>query len=148
MRIASAALAGLIFGIGLALSGMLDPARVIGFLDISRGAWDPTLVFVLGGAVSVAALGFALAGRRKAPVFDASFHLPASKAIDARLLGGAALFGVGWGLVGYCPGPAIASLGFAGQSAAIFTLAMVGGMVVARWTLLPEAPTGSSSQNT
>jgi uncharacterized membrane protein YedE/YeeE len=102
MRVLSAALAGLIFGIGLALSGMLDPMRVIGFLDIAGGQWDPTLVFVLAGAVGVAMIGFALARRRSAPLYNTSFHLPTARRIDARLLTGAALFGIGWGLVGYC----------------------------------------------
>lgn len=137
MRIASAALAGLIFGIGLALSGMLDPARVLGFLDITGGQWDPTLIFVLGGAVGVAAIGFALTQRRTRPVFDEGFRLPGTSAIDGKLLGGAAMFGVGWGLVGYCPGPAIASIGFAGTPSALFALAMVGGMLLHR--ALPDS---------
>jgi uncharacterized membrane protein YedE/YeeE len=136
MRIASAALAGLLFGIGLALSGMLDPARVIGFLDIAGGAWDPTLVFVLAGAVGVTAIGYGLAGLRKAPIYGESFQLPTTTAIDGRLLGGAALFGIGWGLVGYCPGPAVAAIGFAGTPTAVFCLALVGGMILHR--ALPE----------
>jgi len=140
MRIVSAALVGLIFGIGLALSGMLDPARVIGFLDIAGGQWDPTLAFVLAGAVGVSAIGFALTRARTAPMFEASYQLPATAAIDVRLLAGAALFGVGWGLVGYCPGPAIASLGFAGQFAAVFALAMVVAMVGTRWILDSASP--------
>ena len=149
MRIVSAALAGLIFGIGLALSGMLDPARVIGFLDVAGGHWDPTLVFVLGGAVTTAFVGFALVRRRRAPLFDSGFHLPQTTAIDGRLLGGAALFGVGWGLVGYCPGPAIASLGFVGEPAAIFALAMVAGMIALKAILESvKAPQeGSESTN-
>jgi uncharacterized membrane protein YedE/YeeE len=137
MKIASAAIAGLIFGIGLALSGMLDPARVLGFLDITGGAWDPTLVFVLAGAVGVTAIGYGLAGRRAAPIYGERFELPTSTAIDARLLGGAAMFGVGWGLVGYCPGPAVAAIGFAGTPTAIFCLALVGGMILHR--VLPNA---------
>ena len=100
MLIASAALAGLLFGMGLALSGMLDPARVLGFLDVAGGQWDPTLVFVLGGAVGVAAIGFGLVRLRTAPFFDERFRIPEATVIDARLLGGAAMFGVGWGL---CP---------------------------------------------
>ncbi len=140
MRIASAAIAGLIFGIGLALSGMLDPARVLGFLDVAGGRWDPTLMFVLGGAVGVAAIGFGLARLRTAPLFDDRFDHPGETAVDGRLLGGAALFGVGWGLVGYCPGPAIASIGFAGTPSALFALAMVGGM------LLHKALPDSASQ--
>lgn len=142
MRIASAALAGLIFGIGLALSGMLDPDRVLGFLDIAGGRWDPTLVFVLGGAVGVAAIGFALTRRRAAPLFGESFDVPGAAAIDGKLLGGAAIFGVGWGLVGYCPGPAIASIGFAGTPTALFALAMVGGMLLHR--LLPDSAVQTS----
>ena len=142
MKIASAALAGLIFGIGLVLSGMLDPARVLGFLDVAGGRWDPTLVFVLGGAVGVAAIGFGLARLRTAPFFDERFHLPEATAIDGRLLGGAAMFGVGWGLVGYCPGPAIASIGFAGTPSALFALAMVGGMLLHR--ALPESVSPAS----
>ena len=137
MLIASAAFAGLIFGMGLALSGMLDPARVLGFLDIAGGQWDPTLVFVLGGAVGVAAIGFGLVRLRTTPFFDERFLIPEATAIDAKLLGGAAMFGVGWGLVGYCPGPAIASIGFAGTPSAIFALAMVGGMLLHR--ALPES---------
>jgi len=137
MRIASAALAGLVFGIGLALSGMLDPVRVLGFLDITGGAWDPTLVFVLAGAVGVTAIGYGLAGRRAQPLYDESFRWPTTTAIDPGLFGGAAMFGVGWGLVGYCPGPAVASIGFAGTPTAIFCLALVGGMILHR--VLPVA---------
>ncbi|MBM3546591.1 MAG: YeeE/YedE family protein [Alphaproteobacteria bacterium] len=138
MKIAAAAIAGLIFGIGLALSGMLDPARVLGFLDIAGGAWDPTLVFVLAGAVGVTAIGYGLARPRAKPVFGESFQWPTASQIDARLLGGAAMFGVGWGLVGYCPGPAVASIGFAGTPTAIFCLALVGGMLLHR--VMPAPP--------
>ncbi len=146
MRIASAALAGLVFGIGLALSGMLDPERVLGFLDIAGGAWDPTLVFVLAGAVGVSAIGYGLTRRRGAPLYDTGFHLPEATAIDARLIGGAAIFGAGWGLVGYCPGPAIASIGFAGTPTAIFCLALVGGMLLHRVTMPdPSRQTASDS---
>lgn len=140
MRIASAVIAGLIFGIGLALSGMLDPARVLGFLDVAGGRWDPTLVFVLAGAVATALVGFALVRRRSAPLFDSTFHLPPpAMPADGRVLGGAALFGIGWGLVGYCPGPAIGSLGFVSTPAAIFCLAMVAGMLAHRALPAPEA---------
>ncbi|MEQ6916104.1 DUF6691 family protein [Halomonas aquatica] len=102
--------AGLIFGLGLAVSGMTDPARVIGFLDLA-GAWDPTLMFVLGGAVVTNFIGYRLVLRRPNPVFGERFHLPTRTDLDARLIGGAALFGIGWGLSGYCPGPAFASIG-------------------------------------
>ncbi len=135
-KVLSAGLAGLVFGLGLTISGMLDPVRVLGFLDIAGGAWDPTLVFVLAGAVGVTAIGYGLVTKRSAPIYDAQFALPPTTGIDARLIGGAAMFGVGWGMVGYCPGPAIASIGFAGTSAAIFCLAMVGGMLLHR--MIPE----------
>lgn len=141
-KVLSAGAAGLLFGLGLTISGMLDPARVLGFLDIVGGTWDPTLVFVLAGAVGVTAIGYGLVTRRAAPVFGERFELPPTREIDARLIGGAAMFGVGWGLVGYCPGPAIASIGFAGTSAAIFCLAMVGGMILHR--ALPEKASAST----
>nr|WP_273422461.1 DUF6691 family protein [Halomonas sp.] len=103
-------IAGLLFGLGLAVSGMTDPARVLGFLDIA-GAWDPTLLFVLGAAVGTTFVGYRLVFARGTPLFSAKFQLPTKQELDAKLLGGAALFGVGWGLSGYCPGPAIASIG-------------------------------------
>ncbi len=141
-KVFSAGIAGLIFGFGLTVSGMLDPMRVIDFLDITGGAWDPTLVFVLAGAVGVTAIGYGLVTKRAAPIYDAQFALPPTKEVDARLFGGAAMFGVGWGVVGYCPGPAIASIGFAGTSAAIFCLAMVGGMLLHR--MIPEKASASA----
>lgn len=102
------AMAGLLFGIGLALSGMLDPSKVTGFLDIF-GLWDPSLALVMGGGVTVNAIGYALIRRRPAPVFAPRFDLPQSHAIDRPLIIGAVLFGIGWGLGGLCPGPAVAS---------------------------------------
>lgn len=128
MRILLALAAGGVFGLGLVVSGMTDPAKVLGFLDIT-GDWDPTLAFVMGGAVAVMAGAWALAARRAEP-WQASAYPPRPKAtIDARLVGGAALFGAGWGLVGLCPGPALASLSFGGVPVWIFTAAMVAGMV-------------------
>lgn len=102
--------AGLLFGLGLAVSGMTDPARVLGFLDVA-GAWDPTLMFVLGGAVVTTFIGYRWVLRRSTPLLGGVFQLPTKQELDAKLLGGAALFGIGWGLSGYCPGPAIASIG-------------------------------------
>ncbi|MCE8003550.1 DUF6691 family protein [Billgrantia ethanolica] len=124
-------IAGLLFGLGLALAGMTDPARVLGFLDIF-GAWDPTLMFVLGGAVVTTFIGYRLVFRRERPMFGETFQLPTRRDLDARLIGGAALFGIGWGLSGYCPGPAIASI--AGLSAPLFAMlvAMVAGWFLAR----------------
>lgn len=128
-----ALLSGAIFGAGLALSGMMDPARVRGFLDIF-GAWDPTLAFVMGGAVLVMAVAWAIQRRMAGPAIDTEFHLPGTVLIDRRLIGGAVLFGIGWGLAGLCPGPAIASLGTALAPAAIFVAAMLAGMGLFRLT--------------
>ncbi|APE30119.1 hypothetical protein BOX17_03620 [Halomonas aestuarii] len=127
--------AGLIFGLGLAVSGMTDPARVIGFLDLA-GAWDPTLMFVLGGAVVTNFIGYRLVLRRPNPLFGEHFQLPTRTDLDARLIGGAALFGIGWGLSGYCPGPAFASIG--GLSGPL--LAMLVTMVIG-WFLARAIPT-------
>ena len=120
MRNLIAGISGLMFGLGLILSGMTDPHKVLGFLDIT-GLWDPSLAFVMGGAVLVAALAFAITGRRGAFV-----RLPV--AVDRRLLLGAMLFGIGWGLAGICPGPAIVLLGSGSSDGAIFAIGMVGGM--------------------
>lgn len=119
---------GTLFGLGLAISGMADPTKVRGFLDLF-GAWDPTLVFVLAGAVIISTIGFRLAGRRAAPMLSPRFEMPTNRRIDLPLLTGAALFGVGWGLSGYCPGPAIASLTFAGLPVVVFVAAMLAGML-------------------
>lgn len=132
-RAVLALLSGAIFGAGLALSGMMDPARVRGFLDVF-GSWDPTLAFVMGGAVLVMALAWAVQRRMAAPAFQPEFHLPGTALIDGRLIGGAILFGIGWGLAGLCPGPAIASLGTAFVPAAIFVGAMCAGMALFRLT--------------
>jgi len=127
LKTAVALLAGLLFGVGLALSGMLDPMRVQGFLDVA-GAWDPSLAFVLGGAVGVAALGTAIRRRLGHPVLAESFDIPSARQIDARLLGGGALFGIGWGLAGFCPGPALAALSLGLPKAFVFAAAMLLGM--------------------
>ncbi|MCJ2059900.1 YeeE/YedE family protein [Methylobacterium sp. J-048] len=139
LRILAALAAGLTFGLGLALSGMLDPARVRGFLDVA-GAWDPSLVFVLGGAVTVSGLGYLLSRRLPAPVLDARFDLPTRHRIDAPLILGAALFGIGWGLSGFCPGPAVAALSTGAVPVLVFVVAMLIGMAL--HGLRPAAPTG------
>lgn len=132
MRALLALLSGLLFGAGLAISGMMDPARVRGFLDVA-GDWDPTLAFVMGGALFVMAIAWQIQRRLTRPLADAHFSLPGTTRIDARLLGGAALFGIGWGLAGLCPGPAIASLAVNPQPAAIFVVAMIAGMALFRF---------------
>lgn len=131
VRAAAALLAGTIFGAGLALSGMTDPAIVIGFLDVA-GAWNPTLLLVMAAAVPVAFLGYRMAWARGRPLLDAEFHLPASGAVNARLLGGAALFGAGWGLAGWCPGPAIASVIAPSLPLALFLAGMTAGTAAVR----------------
>ena len=120
---------GIIFGVGLAMSGMTDTAKVIGFLDIF-GQWVPDLAFVMGGAVLVTVTLFRFVLRRKAPLLANSFALPTTTTLDARLLSGAALFGIGWGIYGYCPGPAIAALTYLNVDTAIFVVAMLAGMTI------------------
>jgi len=128
-RLAATLVSGLVFGFGLSLSGMLDPARVRAFLDVT-GNWNPSLAFVLGGAVSVSALGVLLTRRLKRPLFDETFHLPDNQVIDRRLIVGSAIFGIGWGLVGLCPGPALASLSLGLPATMLFVAAMVAGMLI------------------
>lgn len=127
-----AGLAGLLFGLGLILSGMTNPAKIIGFLDIT-GAWDPTLALVMGAALSVAIPAFVLAGKKKKGVLGMPMHIPTNRQLDKRLILGSLVFGAGWGLAGYCPGPAIASL-FNGQiGTMIFIIAMLVGMQLFSW---------------
>jgi uncharacterized membrane protein YedE/YeeE len=129
--ILAALLSGLLFGAGLVVSQMVDPAKVQGFLDfggIPAGAWDPSLAFVMAGALAITAPGYWLVLRRTAPVAAPKFLVPTRKDIDARLVSGAALFGIGWGLAGYCPGPAVAALAFGRAETAVFVVAMLLGM--------------------
>ena len=130
LRDAVALLAGTLFGLGLAISQMINPRKVLAFLDIT-GDWDPSLAFTMGGALLVTAAGYRLVLRRPGPVLAASFHLPAKTTVDGRLLAGAALFGVGWGLGGYCPGPAISALALGTAEPWIFIIAMLAGGLVA-----------------
>jgi len=128
-RIFVALLAGAIFGFGLSLSGMLDPARVRGFLDIA-GHFDPSLAFVLAGAVAVSSAGCLISRRLRHPLLDSMFHLPVKQDIDLPLVAGAAIFGVGWGMSGLCPGPAIASLALGLVPSYVFAVAMLAGILV------------------
>ena len=126
--------AGAIFGLGLVISGMANPAKVLGFLDLA-GNWDPTLAFVMGGAILVAFPAFQLAKRREKPLLAERWSLPDRSDIDPRLLAGAALFGIGWGIAGFCPGPALAAIGIVPVEALIFVAAMVAGALAYRFTL-------------
>ena len=130
MKGLTALVCGLIFGIGLAMSGMTDTAKVIGFLDIF-GQWVPDLAFVMGGAVLVTLVAFRLVLRRNGPLLADRFQLPTKTPLDGRLLGGAALFGIGWGIYGYCPGPAISALAYLNTDTFIFVAAMLSGMAIA-----------------
>ena len=125
-------LAGTLFGLGLAVSGMVNPQKVIGFLDVT-GDWDPTLAFVMGSALLVTIPSFRLIFKRPRPVLTDEFELPTKKELDARLLGGSALFGVGWGLSGFCPGPAVTALATGLTPVFAFVAAMVAGMAVYKW---------------
>lgn len=128
-RMLAALSSGALFGLGLALSGMLDPARVQGFLDVT-GNWDPSLAFVLGGAVSVMFLGLAVIRHLPRPAFDSQFHLPENRTIDRRLILGSAIFGAGWGLGGFCPGPAVSALSLGRAEPFLFVVFMLAGMVL------------------
>ena len=129
MNIVAALAAGLVFGIGLILSGMTDPGKVIGFLDVA-GRWDPSLALVMGGAILVGFFAFRLAGRRGKTFLGGALHLPQRRDIDNRLVGGSLVFGIGWGLAGFCPGPALVSFASGVDQAAVFVAAMLGGMLV------------------
>ena len=134
LNLLMALIAGLIFGIGLLVSGMDNPAKVIGFLDLA-GNWDPSLIFVMAGAIAIASAGFSLAKRRTVSLLHLSIQLPASKLIDKRLIGGSALFGIGWGLAGICPGPALVLCGIGLGKGFLFAGAMLTGMAIFEYVL-------------
>lgn len=131
MPLVAALLAGLIFGAGIALAGMINPDKVLNFFDLA-GQWDPSLAFVMGGALAVTLIGYRLVLRQTRPLFDLRFHLPTRRDLDPALIGGAALFGIGWGIAGFCPGGAIPALGLAQPDAVLFVVAMVCGIALAR----------------
>ena len=124
---------GLLFGWGLLISGMTDPGKVIGFLDLT-GLWDPSLALVMGGAIAVGFFAFGAAKKRTRNFLGGALHLPTSSDIDKRLILGALLFGAGWGLAGFCPGPGIVSMAAGQPKAAVFVVAMLAGMLVFEWT--------------
>ncbi|HWL27466.1 MAG TPA: YeeE/YedE family protein [Burkholderiaceae bacterium] len=129
MKILTALLAGLLFGVGLIVSGMANPSKVLGFLDLA-GNWDPSLAFVMGGALLVGSIVFPFAARRSRSLLGEVMHLPSSTKIDGRLMLGGLTFGVGWGLAGYCPGPALVSLTYGGAKPWLFFVAMLAGMLL------------------
>jgi len=129
MLVLSSLLAGLVFGLGLIVSGMADPAKVIGFLDLA-GRWDPSLALVMGGAVGVGLVAFAVTRHRTVSLLGAPMKLPAARHVDRRLVLGSTLFGMGWGMAGFCPGPALVAMGMGEVKAAIFVAAMLAGMGV------------------
>lgn len=131
MRLLTIYLIGLIFGLGIVMAGMANPAKVLNFFDFA-GAWDPSLIFVMGGALAVTFLGYRLVLPRPAPLFEPKFSLPTSRVIDARLVGGSALFGLGWGMTGYCPGGALPALGTAEPTVFLFIAAMLAGMILSK----------------
>jgi len=127
MHALSAFAVGLVFGIGLIIAGMTDPSKIIGFLNLA-GPWDPSLALVMGGAVAVGLIAFRFARRRTTAFLGGAMHLPTARQIDRRLVVGSLVFGIGWGLAGYCPGPAVVSVGMGQEKAIVFVVAMVVGM--------------------
>lgn len=141
MRLLAIYLIGLIFGLGISMSGMANPAKVLNFFDVAS-TWDPSLIFVMGGALVVTAIGYQLVLRKPAPLMDTTFNLPTATRLDARLLGGSALFGIGWGIAGFCPGGALPALGTGRFEVFAFVAALLAGMFAAR-ALLERGPKGT-----
>jgi uncharacterized protein len=129
MLIFTSLLAGLVFGLGLIVSGMVNPAKVLGFLDLA-GAWDPSLALVMVGAIGVSFFAFMLARNRSRSLLGADMKLPGARQIDRRLVGGGLLFGIGWGIAGFCPGPGLVAMGMGEGKALVFVVAMLAGMLV------------------
>ncbi|MFA3916998.1 DUF6691 family protein [Ruegeria hyattellae] len=142
MKLIYALITGLVFGLGIAISGMMDPTKVLNFFDFA-GAWDPSLAFVMGGALVVTSIGYRLAWKRSAPLFEGRFQVPTGTDIDKKLVGGSALFGIGWGIAGFCPGAAIPALGTGRWEVALFLLAVVVGFFLRR--LLASAGTATAT---
>jgi uncharacterized protein len=138
MRILIALISGIVFGIGLTIADMTNPAKVQNFLDIV-GSWDPSLIFVMGGGVIVAFIGFRLIRMRQRPLLAEQFYFPTAERIDGRLIAGSALFGIGWGLSGFCPGPAIAGLAWANPQVFIFVAAVAAGAMLVKWFAREDA---------
>ena len=142
----SAWLSGLVFGLGLIVSGMANPAKVLGFLDLA-GEWDPSLALVMGGAVAVGFFAFLIAKNRTRSFIGAEMKLPTTASIDSRLLAGSALFGAGWGVVGFCPGPGLVALGMGEPKALVFVAAMLVGMMIFSWLEKRKSPAVVNAAN-
>ena len=142
----SALLSGLVFGLGLIVSGMANPAKVLGFLDLT-GEWDPSLALVMGGAIAVGFFAFLIAKNRTRSFIGAEMKLPTASAIDNRLLAGSALFGAGWGIAGFCPGPGLVALGMGEPKAIVFVAAMLAGMVIFSWLEKRKSPAVVNAAN-
>lgn len=136
MKLVFSLLTGIVFGIGIALSGMMDPAKVLNFFDIA-GSWDPSLAFVMGGALLVTFIGYRMVWKRTSPLFEARFQIPSSTEIDAKLIGGSALFGLGWGIAGFCPGAAIPALGTGRWEVLLFLASVIAGFGLRRIAMPP-----------
>lgn len=131
MKLIATYIVGLIFGIGISISGMANPAKVLNFFDVF-GAWDPSLIFVMGGALVTTFIGYKLVFGRSAPIFEDGFSVPNNRALDARLIGGSAVFGIGWGIAGFCPGGALPALGTGRWEVFAFTAALIAGIFLAK----------------
>lgn len=141
MRLLTAYLIGLIFGLGIVISGMANPAKVLNFFDIA-GSWDPSLMFVMGGALATTAIGYWLVLSLASPLIADDFHLPTANRLDTRLISGSAIFGIGWGIAGFCPGGALPALGTGKLEVFTFVLAVIAGLMVTRFVLhLFDPPT-------
>ena len=140
----AALVAGLLFGFGLALAHMVEPAKIIGFLDIA-GAWDPSLALVMAGAVIVTLVAYRLILRRPGPLLAPRFHLPTRQDLDRSLVAGAGIFGIGWGIAGYCPGPGLAALGLGTWEAPVFVAALAAGSLSYKWLSERQAPAATST---
>lgn len=132
MKLIATYLIGLVFGVGISISGMANPAKVLNFFDIA-GAWDPSLIFVMGGALVTTFVGYKLVFGRKTPIFEPGFSVPTSRSIDAKLVGGSAVFGIGWGIAGFCPGGALPALGTGRWEVFVFTGALLAGIFLAKF---------------
>lgn len=138
-------LIGVIFGTGIVVSGMANPAKVINFFDVA-GTWDPSLIFVMGGALVVTAIGYRLVFGRARPIFEGKFMVPTARNLDARLIGGSAVFGVGWGIAGFCPGGALPALGTGRIDVAAFVAAMLAGIFAAKYLQSLSRPKAQAAQ--